>query len=400
MPEQSLGFAEWFVPLLLHDFRSNVLGRRALLVHPQPELAARLVETIGVRSIDDVFTLSASKVYAWFQKLNGQHVAALVSRATARKLHAGGTTIYFRRIREFRAYEREIADALGVPRVGAQCALFCNRPDAVTRAHFDIADIVIIQLRGRKIWRVAPNAFAPMPLERWATLDRVWPRLRLYAPDLPPQRMPGDAVTYDLEPGSVLHVPRGYWHETSSDQDSLSLHIEVSAPSRLDFMMAALKNELSRDPWWREPAYDLSAGDPSAFEHVAIARDRVRETALRLDPRDLVRVAARKEPNPNETRFVRCGQTAFAMESANPEQDTARVSITSYDFRETKITHMEISLAFVSTCKWINELQTGTAFDIADLLRVTPSLTAVEARDLLGALEQADLVRRHGDARD
>lgn len=118
----------------------------------------------------------------------------------------------------------------------------------MTSVHFDPIDVITVQLTGRKTWWVAPNRFAPAPLEGWAPSDPVPPIMRIYSEGEPPTEIPGDAVEYALEPGAVLHIPRGYWHQTSSDQDSISLHILLIPPLRLDFLLASLRNPAMRSP--------------------------------------------------------------------------------------------------------------------------------------------------------
>jgi len=157
-----LGLDEWFPPLDLHEFRRNVLGRDLLSIPPRPKLADRLLERLAIHSVDDLLKLRGAKVYAWFHQLDGRHTAAVIPASSGRRFYDAGTTLYFRNIVEFAACQHEVASAFGVPRSSVECTLFCNRPHAVTRAHFDTADIITIQLKGRKTWRIAPDAPAKL----------------------------------------------------------------------------------------------------------------------------------------------------------------------------------------------------------------------------------------------
>jgi len=47
-----------------------------------------------------------------------------------------------------------------------------------------------------------------MPYADWNPGENVGPAFRTFADDVPPTEMPDDATTYELHPGSVLHVPR------------------------------------------------------------------------------------------------------------------------------------------------------------------------------------------------
>ncbi|WP_394820505.1 JmjC domain-containing protein [Pendulispora albinea] len=389
-----IGLADWFAPLGLERFQREILGQQPYFVGPRLEIANRLSRTLAIGTVDDLLSLRGAKVYAWFQKLDGAHTAAPIPSTSGKRFYDAGTTLYFRRIPQFAAHEREVADTLGIPRETAECAVFCNRPGATTRAHFDRADLIMIQLKGRKTWKIAPNTFAPMPLEAWATLDRVPPEVRRYAQGLPPREIPCNATSYDLEQGSILYVPRGYWHETFSDQDSVSLHIQLASPTRLDVLIAALKNELARDEWWRQPAYSLSAGDPHALELASTACKSLVDAASRLDALDIIRPTAREHAIEASSRFTRSALVSFGVDTINPQTDTTRVVISTYGFREKKTAHLEMSVDYVSACRWVDALATGATFTFADLLRAAPSLSDDEAKALLHLLEKTHLVRR------
>ena len=71
--------------------------------------------------------------------------------------------------------------------------------------------------------------------------------------------MPAAAETVVLSPGSVLFVPRGYWHATESDEETLALNFTFGQPSWADVVLAALRTKLLADPQWRELAQGTEA---------------------------------------------------------------------------------------------------------------------------------------------
>lgn len=382
MGKTTLGVERWFEPIGVPAFGPAVAGR-PLHVPARPEIAEHAMRTLGVESADDALRLSHSSMFAWFQQLDGRHTAAHVPVDSAQRFYNAGTTIYLNEIEKFADHEREIAELFGVAAGAAKVELFCNRPSAVTRAHFDPLDVVTVQLTGRKVWWIAPNTFAPDPYDQWATLDPVPASMRPYAEGVPPTRMPDDAVEYTLEPGSVLYIPRGYWHETFSDQDALSLHILFTAPTRLDAALAAVKNELLRDPFWRASVHDPRLG----VSGVAA----LREAVSRIDHRDLDPNAGKEQPIELDDRFARAGQASFGIERV--EGDAARVAITFYGGKESQTTTIDMSADYVPPCRWVNQLPTGTAFDIADLMHHGAGLTKSDARQLVRLLADARLVR-------
>jgi ribosomal protein L16 Arg81 hydroxylase len=86
--------------------------------------------------------------------------------------------------------------------------------------HWDDHDVFVIQLIGRKNWRVQPPARS-CPLPEDAGLE-------------PPTRYAND---WTLDPGSVLYLPRGWWHRvTPVGEPSLHLTIGVLRPTNADFL--------------------------------------------------------------------------------------------------------------------------------------------------------------------
>ncbi|WP_280441445.1 JmjC domain-containing protein [Nocardia brasiliensis] len=381
------GFADWFAPLTLPEFNRDVLGRRTLLTPPRPELAERLSQALDIRTAQDLLDKRVRQVSAWFPRLDGAISSAIIQPDTAKRFYDAGTTLFYQEVAEFDPFAREAAAAFGVSAKSAKCQLFCNRPGAVTAVHFDPIDVVTVQLSGRKTWRVAPNSFAPAPLEGWSTKESVPPVLRLYADGPRPTAIPDDATEFVLEPGAVLHVPRGYWHETASDQDSISLHILLIPPLRLDFLLAALRNELLRDPYWRESAYDCSG-----FDWLHPARDAFATAVDRIDIADLTRAPLPDHPVQLGTTFVRAGQSCLSIESA--DATSARIALTAFGFSETTTATTSVDRRLLPPCRWLNTLETGTRVDVADLVAAFPELAKPDACDLLALFERTRLLRR------
>jgi 50S ribosomal protein L16 3-hydroxylase len=388
-----LDFESWFTPLTLRDFARTVLGREPMVGTAREQFAARLRNTLGIQQIEDVFAKQVQQVYAWFHDLEGQLTSAIVPVDSAKRLYAAGTTLFVKRIGEFARFEREVAETFRVSGASAKVQLFCNRPSAVTKVHFDPVDVITVQLTGRKTWRIAPNAFAPAPMEGWGVGEPVFPNLRAYVQGAPPVKIPASATEYVLEPGSVLHVPRGYWHETFSDQDSISLHILLIPPLRADFVLASLKNELVRHARWRESMYDFETADEIAAR-LASERAAIHAALDLLDARDLRRAPVAQRPVDPGAVFVRAGQAGFGIDEV--DDAGARISVTAYGFRETQTASVRVGLEVLPVLRWIGGLATGALLDVADVLREAPGLTKADAQGLLGLLEQARLVRRTG----
>jgi bifunctional lysine-specific demethylase and histidyl-hydroxylase NO66 len=99
--------------------------------------------------------------------------------------------------------------------------------------HMDGHDVFILQLSGRKRWRVLPPAVA-LPLE-----EQEAPRLDRAGPPL---------ITATLEAGHILYIPRGFSHESATASGaSLHLTIGIHAIRWIDLIQEAVLAAAERE---------------------------------------------------------------------------------------------------------------------------------------------------------
>ncbi|MFD9287965.1 JmjC domain-containing protein [Streptomyces sp. NPDC060030] len=103
----------------------------------------------------------------------------------------------------------------------ASCNLFVTFDDSQAFAsHFDEVDTFVLQVLGTKSWQVhGPTEEYPLP--EYGDSD--------------PARCP-EAVLFEktLEPGDVIHVPRGWWHTVRGGGES-SLHLTFAFTRRTGY---------------------------------------------------------------------------------------------------------------------------------------------------------------------
>jgi ribosomal protein L16 Arg81 hydroxylase len=134
--------------------------------------------------------------------------------------------------------------------------------------HYDTHDVFVLQVEGRKHWRVyEPTIESPLRQTR------------------PPREACPEVPYLDvlLEPGDTLYLPRGHWHEALAvDGESLHLSTGVHPKTGVDFVrwLAERMAQDSRfrkaigDPWSAASARDF--GVPTLFS------DRVRDLVAAL----------------------------------------------------------------------------------------------------------------------
>jgi ribosomal protein L16 Arg81 hydroxylase len=164
-------------------------------------------------------------------------------------------------------YCRDLEKQLGCPvQANAYQTPAAARGFAV---HHDTHDVFVLQVAGRKRWRVyEPVVELPLKDQRWS-------------PDLGD---PGEPIhDFTLEAGDTLYLPRGWPHEaTTSDDESLHLTIGMHPQTRLDALRSALDGCAEDDVELRR-AVD-GEGPAAALERLA----------ARIDPEELARRLRRR----------------------------------------------------------------------------------------------------------
>jgi 50S ribosomal protein L16 3-hydroxylase len=133
-----------------------------------------------------------------------------------------------------------------------RCLAYAS-PDGVGEVlHFDQNANFVIQVRGEKVWRVAANSETLLPTERYTVAQPVpSAELRIYGPARLPTQLPEPSTTIHMKPGSVLFLPRGYWHQTQAIGDSLSLNFTFDQPTWADIVLPEIRRRILAHPEWR-----------------------------------------------------------------------------------------------------------------------------------------------------
>jgi hypothetical protein len=119
------------------------------------------------------------------------------------------------------------------------------------RTHFDTHDVLVLQVEGRKRWRVWDGERIARPTRRTP-----WPG----------QMLPeGEPHVLVLEPGDALYIPRGVMHDAATEPGSLSLHATIGfmEASWAQAIRALLDEAELRDAGLREslPSWRIGEAD-------------------------------------------------------------------------------------------------------------------------------------------
>lgn len=154
-----------------------------------------------------------------------------------------------------------------------RCLIYATPNGKGTAPHFDQNINFVLQIHGIKKWIMAPNEHVAHPMTRHTMGQETDSELKSYLEVPLPNKMPKDTKTFELHPGSLLYVPRGYWHETEAKGDALALNFTFTAPTWIDLLTTALRGRLALSPEWRETAEGVS--DPLRFEQAAQTFDEL-----------------------------------------------------------------------------------------------------------------------------
>jgi hypothetical protein len=212
-------FGERAVELLARE-----AGSKAVVAHGPVERLRPLLKNLFVSNLDELSCLAAdysqpirravadSCGVLCYEEVSEEHRERIAS--------AKGDWFIFDGLDEHfnaaRSMLLQACLAFGYTTLGANCRGFFHTPGACVPRHCDELDVVILQLFGRRRWRMEPNSYPPVgiwdPVRVSHEGDSFWDSAFGKA-----------SKTVELSPGSVMYVPGGYWHQTRSRGFSFSL---------------------------------------------------------------------------------------------------------------------------------------------------------------------------------
>ena len=255
------GLASLVHPMDARRFLDEHWPDRPYCTHGPLDRLGSLARAPQLRSFAAMLKAERRSIRAWMRDSEGRHRTAVVTANQAEHFYAtGAVTISIDSVAvpAVRRMGERLRRELGPSVRAVSCNAYVSPGGRGTTAlHFDDHEVFAIQLRGRKRWSFAPNLHVPSPLVDYAVGMEVKPELRALCRRLP-ETLPEDAATAVLEPGSVLFLPRGYWHLTDTLEPSVHLTLAVAGTSWADLVVGRIRERLVRDEEWRRTATGLT----------------------------------------------------------------------------------------------------------------------------------------------
>lgn len=296
---------------------------------------------------------------------------------------------------------RQLEHELGINPGAAKICAFASPVHDGLGVHFDAQDIISIQLRGQKRFRVAPVETLRYPygvqyVPGTEPYDELYPQAGNGFPGIDAASL----TTIDMRPGSVLYMPRGTWHSTESEGDSLSVSIGLYVPAALDTVLSQLRLLLLQDPAWRRPLYGAWGGNAAqAQAHAAAAAlvaDLPRQAAqLQAD----AVIAYVKHPSSrlaqiqSTDRFQKTPHSRLHIETpADAGSSVLRIMLWDPDYGERISVHIKQAQPHVvEVFRWCAEQL--VPFTAAQMLDRFPRFDFVEHCKILRTAVEAGLLR-------
>ena len=254
-----------FDPLTGEAFLARHWPGTHAVAHGPLQRVGALAELPELHALDALLAAYGDRVRVALADKRDEHSSVQVDTQQAARLHGEGMALIFNAVERFlppvQGWLEGLRRELGLPRkCDPRSIVYASPAGSGNSPHFDANANFVVQIRGTKTWRLAPNTHVKDPTDRWAMNQAgLSEELEGYVDVALPTAMPPLAQSFTLSPGSVLFVPRGYWHSTETAEDTLAINFTFGQPSWADVMLAALRVRLLKEPKWRA----LAVGDPA-----------------------------------------------------------------------------------------------------------------------------------------
>lgn len=215
-----------------------------------------LADVKELASAEALSRVECRAVLAQSQKLVEGFGNVAVAPQLAPAMVEAGFTLYFNEprfpSRTLWRWVHALEDDLSLPRGAIRPSAFFSSRGRGARMHFDNTESLVVQVRGKKEWRIARNDAVPYAPINYLEGEPLPTELRALAKR--PMKAPKKSRRVVLEPGSVLFLPRGWWHATQTLEDSLHVDLLTAVPTWADTLREEVEAVFARAVHWRTPA--------------------------------------------------------------------------------------------------------------------------------------------------
>lgn len=156
--------------------------------------------------------------------------------------------------------------------VNINCYVSCPNKQGFD-THYDMHDVFAVHLEGKKKWRVFEPTTMAHPLHAQGNMH-----IGSLAEDAEPY------IEYEMNPGDVLYLPRGHWHDAMSVTPSIHLAVGPESRSGFEFLTWMASQMMKNEEFFRKDfpvanakSFGGSNDDSALKKHFESFRDRLHE---------------------------------------------------------------------------------------------------------------------------
>ena len=263
------GLSALIHPASLEEYLHSYEKNEPFFIKPNQKNIKSITELPFLSSLEDLLKIWPSVIQAHLPDVRDESSSVDTNVKDALKLFNNGMGLLFNEAQTLSPmlveWLEKIRQDLGLSALTyGRCLIYATPDGKGSSPHFDQNINFVLQIQGTKKWIMAPNVHVSNPMTRHTMGQPTDPELESYLHSPMPMDFPKDSLVFELTPGSLLFVPRGYWHATEAAGDALSLNFTFTAPTWIDLFTAALRSRLAQSPDWRETANGVS--DHNRFE--------------------------------------------------------------------------------------------------------------------------------------
>lgn len=368
---------------------------------------ARLPEFLRGRELSSVGAL-ASVYRGRLAFCSGAKTSYLVpgDPSYAQKLFQMGMTLYFDDVAPYvrgaQAFLKQLESDLGIAAGSTRMTVWASPREDGAACHYDANDIISIQLYGTKRFELAPVREISVPYGmQYSPGTMPFDDLYTQTGNGFPDWQTAEFDTTEMKPGSVLFFPRGTWHRTFVNQDSLAVAIVIEPPPAINCLLDELRLVLLQDPRWRKPLYGAWGNGSQREQALARAEQLLRElpqTMGTLSPQDLILPTLTEEQRlefiDERTRFQRVPNTNVFAEPAGEDQDELqwmRINFRDEHGMQHTLASVETPRQYADIIGWLAEQE--TPFSVETLQARFPATPFAELKRLLQVCARGGLLK-------
>ncbi len=249
------------------EFMAGSWPKQPFVAHNLGTYIQPILDISFLQSLEALLQTWHGPIQAHLPDVSDESSSIDVNSKEARKLFSNRMALLFNDVQslspELENWIKALAKDLGLPAsTYGRCMVYATPDGKGTAAHFDQNINFVLQIHGTKHWSVAPNTSVENPTQRFTIGQDLDPELASYAENEMPGEMPNKGRReITLKPGSILFVPRGWWHCTEATGEALALNFTFSQPTWVDLFTLALRSRLLLSPAWRELADGVSSAN-------------------------------------------------------------------------------------------------------------------------------------------